>query len=195
MADQIYLSYRMRNWTGAHASRAFEKMLRTFPHSRLAKSSSTLRIVAVSFTEPPLFEQSFESPADTEAVLEVARGFDLDDCQVAFDTWWDLWQYEKEWKLAPAQVTLNCFGPQFEIEREDDVRVEFGIDTHFLPQTDLPNFLFMSQSNIRSLLRLVSDLDAALNAATRRLWTESGENFAARLQASLDDDEPASISG
>jgi len=104
---------------------------------------------------------------------------------MALETYWDLWQYDKEWSLAPARVTLAAFCPEFESDREDDIRVEFGIDTHFLPQTDLPNFLFMARSNIRSLLHLVHELDSAFPAATRTLWTESGENFAERLQMAL----------
>jgi hypothetical protein len=45
----------------------------------------------------------------------------------------------------------------------------------------------MARSNIRSLLHLVRELDGALNAESRKLWTESGENFAERLQAALEE--------
>ena len=53
-------------------------------------------------------------------------------------------------------------------------------------KTDLPNYGFMAQSNIRSLLHLVHELDAAFPSAVRTLWTESGENFAQRLQEALE---------
>ncbi len=66
-----------------------------------------------------------------------------------------------------------------------NLRIEFGIDTHFLPQRDLPDNFYMTQSNITSLLKLVHDLDDGLSVDKRLLWTESGENFAEKLQEAL----------
>jgi hypothetical protein len=82
-------------------------------------------------------------------------------------------------------VALCCFGPDFEHESDDQLRIEFGIDAHFLPQPELPNSLRMIQSNITSLLKLVHDLDDALPVDTRRLWSESGENFSDKLHQAL----------
>ena len=45
----------------------------------------------------------------------------------------------------------------------------------------------MSQSNLKSLLRLVHDTDEALTVESRQLSTESGENFAERLQTALEE--------
>ena len=99
---------------------------------------------------------------------------------------WDLWQYEKDWELAPVRVNLTCFGPGFENEEDDHLRIDFGLDLSFLPQPDLPNNAFMAQSNIRSLLHLVAELDRTLNVESKRLWSDSGENFAERLQWALE---------
>ena len=117
-----------------------------------------------------------------------------------------------EWKLAPARVALCCFGPEFnqspsrsgfasvEARRtsviafphpDEDaaigcaLEIEFGIDANFLPQPDLPDSPRMIESNIKSLLKLVHDLDDALPVETRRLWSESGENFAEKLHQAL----------
>ncbi len=68
---------------------------------------------------------------------------------------------------------------------DENLRIEFGIDSHFLPQPDAPNSPRMVQSNIKSLLKLVHDLDDTLKADRRRLWSESGDNFAERLQEAL----------
>ena len=46
----------------------------------------------------------------------------------------------------------------------------------------------MTESNIKSMLRLVHELDSALPVAKRKLETESGENFADRLQQVLSSD-------
>ena len=43
----------------------------------------------------------------------------------------------------------------------------------------------MAQSNLRGLLRLAHELEGALPVEKRRLWSESGENFAARLEGAV----------
>jgi hypothetical protein len=183
MADQLFLSYRLRGFTESSMLRYYERLLRAFPYSRLTQTGSTLRISAISWDEPPLMETPIESPPDIDRILEIVREFASNDCGVQLETKWDLWQFEEDWSVQPARVVLSCFGPGFESEKNDHLRIDFGIDTLFLPQKELPNHLFMAQSNIRSLLHLVGELDKALNAESRRLWTDSGENFAERIQA------------
>ena len=60
--------------------RHFEKMLRVFPYSRLAKSGLTLRSNAISFHEPPLYEEAFESPDQLDRVLAAIREHQAADC-------------------------------------------------------------------------------------------------------------------
>lgn len=189
MADQLYLSYRLRGFTAATMLRYYEKLLRSFPFSRLTTSASTLRVHAIAATEPPVYESGYDNPPDLDKVLAAAREFSGADTGAYLDTQWDIWQFNKEWKLTPSAVTLGCFAPAFESESEDHLRVEFGIDTHFLPQPDLPNHLLMTRSNIRSLLHLVHEMDRLFVAERRSLWTESGENFAERLQSALESSE------
>jgi hypothetical protein len=188
MADRLYLTLVLRGYNGNNMLRHYERMLRVFPFSRLSGAASVLRVNAVSETEPPLFERLFEDPPDVGAVLEAAKQFTTADCAVQFDSRWDLWQYEGDWKLTPSGVTLACLGPEFESDDGAHLRIDLGIDAPFLPQHDLPNHLFMARSNIRSLLHLVGELDRTLTVESRRLWSESGENFAERLQASLADE-------
>lgn len=185
MADQLFLSYRLRGYTEGSMLRHFERLLRIFPYSRLSQTSSNLRVSAVSWDEPPLIETPMEPPLDIDRVLTIAKEFTSADCAVHLDTKWDLWRFDEDWALQPARVVLACFGPSFESERDDHLRIDFGIDEQFLPQKDLPNALFMAQSNIRSLLHLVEELDKELNAERRQLWTDSGENFAEKLAALL----------
>ena len=190
MADQLYLSFRLRGFTAQTMLRHYEKLIRLFPYSKLSRGASTLRVHAVSAVEPPVFEKSFDDPPSVDDVLTAIREFASADSGLFFDTRWDLWQYEdKDWRVAPARVTLCGFAPEFDSGVDDHIRVEFGIDTHFLPQADLPNYLFMARSNVRSLLHLVHELDRGFPVDDRRLWTESGENFAESLQAALQDTE------
>lgn len=184
MADQFFVVYQLQGYTEYNMLRHFEKLLRAFPYSKLSKGESVLRVSAVSFSEPALFEMSWQDPVRPSAVLAAIREHHGGDCASAIDTWWDLWQHDTEWKLTPTRAVLTCFGPRFE-DREGDLRIEFGIDTHFLPQPELPNYLLMAQSNIRSLLHLVEDLERVLAVEKRRLETESGENLAEKLLAAL----------
>ena len=185
MADQLYLSYWLNGFTQLNMLRHYEKLLQLFPFSRLKLGASVFRVIPISYSEPARIEEVYTMPEGIENVLTAAREFlDGDSCY-RLETFWDLWQYEdSEWKLAPARVALSCIGPQF-LDSEENLAVDFGIDTLFLPQPALPNSLKMIQFNIKSLLKLVHDLDNALNVDRRKLWTESGENFSEQLQEAL----------
>jgi hypothetical protein len=185
MADQLFLSYRLLGFTENNMLRHYEKVLRQFPFSRLSAAGSILHVHAVALEEPPLLELPLLDPIDLDRAIASAKEFTAGDCAVQLETKWDLWQYEKDWELTPTRVTLSCFGPRFEGEDNDHVRIDLGLDSSFIPQPDLPNNVFMAQSNIRSLLHLVSELDRNLNVESKRLWSDSGENFADRLQWAL----------
>ena len=183
VADQLYLSYKLRGFSDMNMLRHWERLLRVFPFSRLSTGASTFRVQAVSFREPSLFERSLPDPVDLNIILQDAKEFTGSDCAAQLESKWDVWQYQdKDWKLAPARVIFTCFASKFEDVEDEHLRVDFGADSLFLPDPDLPNALFMSQSNIRSLLHFVHEADQAVMAESRRLWTESGENFAERFQ-------------
>ena len=186
MADQIYLSCWMRGFSAMNMLRHFEKLLGVFPLSRLARNPFTLKITAVNFTEPALIEVPFEQPLQISAVIAAAKDFQNADCCYQFDAAWDLWDYDgAEWKVGPARASLFCFGPDFDNEDGENLRIELGVDALFLPHPELPGSARMTESNIRSLLRLAHDIDDKLQVERRQLWTESGENFAERLQQAL----------
>jgi hypothetical protein len=185
MADQLYLSYWLHGFTPQNMLRHYEKMLRLFPFSRLALGAAVFKVIPIAYSEPARIEQSFTMPDAIEDAIASAKEFLDADSSYSLDTSWDLLQYENaEWKLAPSRVSLSCFGPAFE-DAEENLRIEFGIEAMFLPQAGLPDHLKMAQANVRSLLKLVHDLDDALQVDRRRLWSESGENFSERLQVAL----------
>jgi len=185
MADQLYLAYTLRNYSEETMLRYYEKLLKLFPFSRLARNSATFKVIPVDYTEAAVLEVAFPPPLPIDRVLAAAQDFQNADSCDRLEAWWDLWQFDGEWKLEPARVALSCFGTEFERDDPAHLEVEFGLDAHFLPQPDLPGGLRMIQSNIKSLLKLVHDLDDALPVETRRLWSESGENFAEKLQQAL----------
>ena len=160
-----------------------------FPFSPRNPADSVLRVQAVSAAEPPLEEVAFLDPIDPAAVMAAAEEFQNDDCAYIFETWWGMWTYEKDWALLPARVSLHCFGPRFndspagdEERQAEHLRIDFGLDTWFLPQVELPNGAWYARSNLKGLLKLVHTLDEALPVEKRALWTESGGNFAERLR-------------
>ena len=189
MADQLYLSYILRKYSEENMLRHYEKLLGLFPFSRLAKNPSTFKVIPVNHTEPAVLEVPMVAPVSIDQVLAAAKDFENADSCYRLESWWDLWQFDKDWTLTPSRAALVCFGPEFEREEDAHLEIEFGIDAHFLPQPDIPGSLVTIQSNIKSLLKLVHDLDDALPVETRRLWSESGENFSEKLQQKLAADE------
>jgi hypothetical protein len=190
VTDRLFFSGRLKGATPANTLRQFGKMLGVFPFSRLAKRGPVLRVYAIALSEPPLIEREFlvsEDTAGTSAdILSAAGEFLQSDCAAEIDTFWDLWQYDgSEWKLQPAPVTLSCYGVDFENEQGDHLRIEFGPETRFLPISGLEGSPRMGQSNLKSLLRLVGDLERVLDWERRRVWSESGANFADVLKEAL----------
>ncbi len=135
MSDRLYLSCWIPGYDESNMLRHFARMLGLFPYSKLAKRGPILRIYALEHTEPPLFEREFTPEADAKDVLEAAREFMHDDSAAEVDAAWDLWDHDgTEWKLAPVPVTISCFGPAFDNELGDQLRIEFGLDSRFLPK-------------------------------------------------------------
>jgi hypothetical protein len=185
VSDRLYLSCWLRGFSESSMLRHFETLLALFPFSKLAARGPVLRVYAIELAEPPLLEREFAhggpKPAMVESIVESAREFVDTDCCLEVEAGWDLWQWNGEWKLAPAAVTLLCFGPGFESDADDHLRIEFGPDFHFLPLEGVEGSLRMSRSNLLSLLHLVGDIERALPVERRRIWSESGANFAELL--------------
>lgn len=191
VTDQLFLSIWLERRARANRQRHFQSLLQLFPFSQREQPQSVLSIHAVDSTEPPLLERPVNGPINLEDVFETLNDYKGDDVAYELESWWDLWQFTDDWKLAPARIALSCFGPEFDngTDREaldqEDLRIDFGVDSHYLPQPEIEGSGRLAQSNIKSLLRLVHEIDSALPVGTRLLQTESGENFADRLQEVL----------
>jgi hypothetical protein len=187
MSDRLYLSCWVKDFSDFTMLRDFRRLLHTFPISKLSERPQTLRVHAVSYSEPPVVEKPFEPSATFEEILEAASELTGGDCAVDIETAWDLWQYDGDWKLAPAPVTISCFGPEFEQESDDNLRIDFGLDGKFLPDPKIKGAARIQQSNIRSLLYLVSQIEQNIPMSRRKLWSESGANFAELLAKAVRD--------
>ena len=191
MTDQLSLSLWLARNRQSSRLRQFEKLLRLFPFSQRPQPQSVISVQAVDAREPALLERPVNGPVDPSEVMEALQEYSGDDVAYHLESWWDLWRFDEDWRLAPARVSLGCFGPEFDnctgkkIQEQEDLRIDFGVDSYFLPQPEITGSAKLVESNIKSLLRLVHELDSALPVERRRLETESGENFANRLQETL----------
>jgi hypothetical protein len=191
VTDQLFLSIWLDRQGRANRLSQFEKMLRNFPFSQREQPQSILSILAVDSTEPPLLERPVNGPVDVDDVLGSLADYNGDDIAYELETWWDLWTYDGDWKLTPARVLVSCFGPEFDSgaseppAEQEDLRIDFGVDSHYLPNLEIPGGGKLIESHVKSLLRLVHELDSALDVKRRKLQTESGGNFADRLQQVL----------
>jgi hypothetical protein len=191
VTDQLFLSIWLDPQSRASRLRHFEELLRIFPFSPREQTASVASIHAIDMTEPPLLERPVNGPLDVSELVSIFRDYQSDDVAYRIESWWDLWQFDTDWSLAPAAVALSCFGPEFDngtdekSTDQEDLRIEFGADSNYLPRLDIPGSARLTESNIKSLLRLVSEIESSLPVIRRRLETESGENFAERLQQVL----------
>ena len=195
VTDQLYLSIWLDRLNQSNRLHHFEKLLRLIPFTQREQPQSVISIHAIDTTEPPLLERPLNGPIDIDDVMATLRDYGGEDIAYSVESWWDLWQYDKEWQLAPARIVVSCFGPEYdngterETREQENFRIDFGVDTNYLP-SELPGSPKLIESNIKSLLRLVHEIDLSLAVAKRRLETETGENFADRLQRALSVADP-----
>ncbi len=191
MTDQLFLSIWLERQARRNRLLHFEKLLQLFPLSQREQPQSVISIHAIDLTEPPLLERPVNGPVDIEDVLTTLREYQGDDVAYRVESWWDIWQFETDWELRPGRVALACFGAEFdngteqELAQQEDLRIDFGVDAHYLPRPEAEGGGRLIESNIKSLLRLVHEVETTLPVQRRRLETESGENFAVRLQQML----------
>ena len=193
VTDQLFLSIWLERHSRASRVQQFEKLLRLFPFSQREQPQSVLSIQAIGSTEPPLLERPMNGPVVISDLISALREFQADDLAYRIESWWDLWQFDEDWDLRPARVALSCFGPDFDngterqVTEQEDLRIDFGVDSNYLPRPDVPGSARLIESNIKSLLHLVHEVELLLPVAKRRLETESGENFSERLEQAFSD--------
>lgn len=163
----------------------YEKLLGLFPFSQLSKQVPSFRIQAVAYSEPVVFEAPIALPVHVPSIMWAVRDFQNVDTCYELSASWDLWRWDDEWKLAPVPVELTCYGPEFDSPMGEHLRIHFGADEQFLPGGTPEAGLPMIRANIQSLLRLVHDVRENLPVEHLQLWSESGGNFAERLQLTL----------
>lgn len=186
MSDRLTLSCWLRHHNALSMIPNWEKLLGLFPFSRLSQRSTVFRVHAVNLTEPTVFERAYPPPFTPTEAVAIAREFQHEDCAYQLECAWDLMELgEEDWQLTPVNVSLWCFGPEFDNDTTDHVRIEFGLEDTFLPQPGDDASIRASHANLRSLMHLVEQVGAKLPVERKHLWSESGLNFAEKLQSAL----------
>jgi hypothetical protein len=185
MADRLYLSCWIKGYNDANLLRHFEKVLSVFPFSKLTARGPEVRVYAIEQLEPAQLERDFPPDTDPAELIAAVREFMHEDSLAEVETAWDLFQYDGSWKLAPTGVTLSCFGRQFENEIGDQIRLDFGHDARYLPDASAEGGLKAGESNLRSLVHLVHEIEKILPMERRQLWSDSGESPAELISRSL----------
>lgn len=183
MGDPLFLSFWLKGFQAMGLPVYFEKALEVFPFSKL-RPEAILRVNAVSFSEPPQLERAFAGEFDLKEMAGLARDFLHTDVAFTLEAYWDLWQWDEEWALKPARVSMEMYAPDFESGRGEHLLVEAGPEHLFLPHPESDQWRPV-QSNIRSVLHLAQDLDGALPVERRLLWSDTEENFLERLEEYL----------
>jgi hypothetical protein len=80
MPDQLCLSLWLRGFGQKNMLRHYRELLSLFPFSRLRPGVSALRIYAIEFSEPALYEQAFAGEVDLDTVVGLAAEFESSDC-------------------------------------------------------------------------------------------------------------------
>jgi hypothetical protein len=179
MRDPLFLSVWLKGFSPVAMPVYLKKALDLFPFSKLSPGA-ILRVYPFSFQETPVIENPFDGGFEVADLTAAAQEFMHEDTCVQVETRWDLWQWDGDWQLKPSRVYIEVFGPDFETDRAEQIRFDLGGEDIYLP-SEFSDQLKTVQSNIRSVLRLVRDVEAAFSVEKRLLWSGSGEDFAERL--------------
>ncbi len=113
-------------------------------------------ILAVETTEPALFERPLNGPVDPSELIEIFSEYQGNDIAYEYESWWDLWIFDGDWRLAPARVLLSNFGSEFDngtdqsASNQEDLRIDFGVDAHYLPNLEIPGSGRLIESTLLS---------------------------------------------
>jgi len=202
MADLVYLSVWLRDFSAEKMLAAWAKALAEFPASSLAPGIRELTVYPFDWGETPVLEQSFAEGATVEQAVPLAAEFLHEDYAYEAELNWDIWvprsvEYLDQWEKVPQTVSVACLGPQFEEESGDgedrpDLLITFGLDSILLPESGDPALLAEAlegvagncyRENLAQLLIYIRKLEAKLPLTRRRLWSDSGEDLAARISS------------
>src|ERR1051325_4100446 len=155
MADPVYLSLWVPDFSSANMLGYWAKALGLFPASSLAPGIRELAVYPFNWAEAPVLEQSLEEGAPMGEAVRLAAEFLHQDYAYQAEINWDVWVPQSnedeaagpdgrpqdglaQWERVPGTVSIACLGPEFEPESDHGeerahLLLNLGLDTLFLP--------------------------------------------------------------
>jgi hypothetical protein len=201
MADQLYLSLWYANFRFANLPSALERVLQQFAAIGGSDRVKAATVYPLSWQESPVYQRVYgdkDPVEESEPARAIAAAMEFlhEDYAFEFELLWELWVPEQEgelepiWKREPRVVRVTGFGPEFDegsFEQNGQVRIDLGTDAPFLQEEvvlDTQTAQYVQQ-NVQKLVDLTTAIQQNSGAATRLLWSETGENLAQKLIARL----------
>ena len=198
MSDQLFLNLWFPSFAENEMMPRSMSVARHFPFSQLRPGISFMAIHPVSYSEPIIFQQTFDVGADVDRVVHLASEFLHSDYAYQFEMYWDMWtpeyseDIEPAWRLQPQRVLLTVHGTDFEdhlFQEAGHIQFELGLDSLFLYED--VSLQEQGELRIKANLQVLVDFTQALEQncgiSGRVLWSESDEdsNLAQKLIARL----------
>ncbi len=196
MADRLYLSLWFPSFEEAEMMPRTLAVLKQFPFSASRPGVGHLAVHGISWNEPPVFEETFDSRATPEQAVQLASEHIHSDHAYEFDAMWDLWTPEMgggldtTWRLTPEMVSFLVHGTDFDDETFQEhghIEIDFGLDTPFLHEELELDQLSEERvkANVQKLVAFTSAVEKNAGISGRVLWSDSEENLVQKLIARL----------
>jgi hypothetical protein len=196
VADRLYLSLWFPSFTEAEMMPRALSVLKQFPFSASRPGIGRLSVHGISWNEPPVFEESFDSRVTIEQAMALASEHVHSDHAYELDAMWDLWTPETgggldtTWRLAPQPVQFLVHGTDFEDETFQEhghIEIDFGLDTAFLhEELELDDVSENRvKANVQKLVAFTSAVEKNCGISSRLLWSDSEENLVQKLISRL----------
>lgn len=134
MANRVYITFWLRNYSEQTMLEQFERFLQTVPLSSAGPGFRRLIVRAIGPAETPLIEHDLSGisakPAD---IVALAREYVNADSAFEVEASWELWRWDANtgrWIRGPEPLLLTCQGEAY----DDGAAAAFG---HFLVDAGL----------------------------------------------------------
>jgi len=192
MADRLYLNIWFPSFHEHEMLPRLLSVLRLFPFSAQRPGIGYLGVHSISWNEPLLFEQTFDSRAEPEQALTLAEEFLHEDNAYELEVLWDLWvplqegDLDTTWEARPQTVKFTAFGIKFEdatYQENGHIQVDFGLDSAFLyEEVEFTEAVEQRiKSNVQKLVAFTTAVETNCGISGRILWSESEDNLAQKL--------------
>jgi len=195
MTDSLFLSIWFPTFRESEIVPKALSVLRQFPYSAVREGVTYLSVHPVAWSEPTVLERRFNPGVSPEESAEIAQEFAHSDYALVFEAFWDLWvpnedEHGEAWVQRPSPVKFVAHGVEFEegtYTEDGHIQVDFGLDTLFLFEGMrlTADIEMRIRTNVAKLVAFSIAVERHCGVSGRVLWSESEDNLAQKLIATL----------